>query len=162
MRRSEEARLPFDRMLDALEAPVLLVAGSGTVLHASPSARARHDPLIREALAHGPGRLVGERALRALGRVVPMPMFGRTTWLVQLRKDPGALPLPLSPALRQVANAAIGGATNERIADDLGLTDATVRTYLDRAYRALGVHSRAELIARWGTRRRLDALDAEG
>jgi hypothetical protein len=42
VRRSEETRLPFDRLLDAMEAPTLLVAPSGTVLHATPLG-SRHD-----------------------------------------------------------------------------------------------------------------------
>ncbi len=62
-----------------------------------------------------------------------------------------ALPLPsqLSGRRRQVAERAVQGATTETIALELGLSPNTVRNHLKAVCRALGLRSRAELVARY-------------
>jgi DNA-binding NarL/FixJ family response regulator len=42
----------------------------------------------------------------------------------------------------------VSGASTRSIAHEIGLTVATVHTYLKRIYSKLGVHSRVELVAR--------------
>jgi DNA-binding CsgD family transcriptional regulator len=51
----------------------------------------------------------------------------------------------LTPSERQVVELAVEGLTNPRIAQKLFLSTNTVKTHLQRAYRKLGITSRAEL-----------------
>lgn len=62
-----------------------------------------------------------------------------------------ALPIPttLSGRRRQVTVLAVQGASTDQIATELGLSPNTVRNHLKAACRALGVRSRAELLARY-------------
>jgi DNA-binding CsgD family transcriptional regulator len=41
------------------------------------------------------------------------------------------------------------GYTDKQLADRLGISCSTLRTYLDRMFRRFGVHSRAALVAGW-------------
>jgi DNA-binding CsgD family transcriptional regulator len=60
---------------------------------------------------------------------------------------------PLTPRERDVVGRLLSGSSTRQIADDTGLTVATVNTYLKRIFAKLGVHSRVELVARvTGTR----------
>jgi DNA-binding CsgD family transcriptional regulator len=60
---------------------------------------------------------------------------------------------PLTPRERDVVGRLLSGASTRQIADNTGLTVATVNTYLKRIFAKLGVHSRVELVARvTGTR----------
>lgn len=58
--------------------------------------------------------------------------------------DPAA---GLSPRLRQVFAALLGGEPEKRIARRLGVSPATLHGYVKQVYRAFGVSSRAELLA---------------
>jgi DNA-binding CsgD family transcriptional regulator len=58
----------------------------------------------------------------------------------------------LTPREEQVARRAAAGATNREIAADLSMSAKTVEADLARAYRKLGIHSRAELGALMGRR----------
>lgn len=71
--------------------------------------------------------------LRHLG-VTPPPASGRTR--------AGA---PLSPSERRIVELAMAGRSNREIAAELHLTTSTVEFHLTRAYRKLGIRSRAEL-----------------
>jgi DNA-binding CsgD family transcriptional regulator len=62
--------------------------------------------------------------------------------------DEPQLPEVLSPAEREVVAAAMRGCTNAQIARERGSSVRTVANLLGRAFRRLGVHSRAELAAR--------------
>lgn len=55
---------------------------------------------------------------------------------------------PLSPRLQKVVDRMLLGEKPVQIAQALGLTEDTVRTYQKLAYVALGVHSQIELVAR--------------
>ncbi|MBN1653887.1 MAG: response regulator transcription factor [Deltaproteobacteria bacterium] len=55
---------------------------------------------------------------------------------------------PLTRREKQVVTLLISGCSTRAIAEQTGLTVATVHTYLKRIYAKLGVHSRVELIAR--------------
>jgi DNA-binding CsgD family transcriptional regulator len=52
----------------------------------------------------------------------------------------------LPPRLAKVAGLVIDGLTDKRIAQRLGLTFSTVRTYVRQIYRRMGVHSRVGLV----------------
>jgi DNA-binding CsgD family transcriptional regulator len=41
------------------------------------------------------------------------------------------------------------GYTDKELAQRLGISSSTLRTYLDRLFRRYEVHSRAALVARW-------------
>jgi DNA-binding CsgD family transcriptional regulator len=64
-----------------------------------------------------------------------------------LRRPAGAA---LTPREEQIARRAAAGATNREIAADLYISAKTVEANLARAYRKLGIHSRAELGALMG------------
>lgn len=53
----------------------------------------------------------------------------------------------LTPREQTIAELAISGAGNSKIADELGIADTTVRNHMSRVLRKLGIRSRAELIA---------------
>lgn len=55
---------------------------------------------------------------------------------------------PLTRREKEVVALLVSGASTRGIAEQTGLTVATVHTYLKRIYSKLGVHSRVELIAR--------------
>lgn len=55
---------------------------------------------------------------------------------------------PLTKREKEVVALLVAGSTTRGIAEQTGLTVATVHTYLKRIYSKLGVHSRVELVAR--------------
>jgi DNA-binding CsgD family transcriptional regulator len=55
---------------------------------------------------------------------------------------------PLTKREKEVVALLVSGASTRQIAEQTGLTVATVHTYLKRIYSKLGVHSRVELVAR--------------
>ncbi|HEX2029005.1 MAG TPA: response regulator transcription factor [Nitriliruptorales bacterium] len=62
------------------------------------------------------------------------------------RADPSPIG-QLTARERQVLEALIGGATNTRIAESLGISRHTVRTHLQNIFAKLGVHNRLEAVA---------------
>lgn len=64
-------------------------------------------------------------------------------------------PLALTGREREIVNLVAQGLTNAAIADELFLTERTIKNYLSSVYAKLGVHTRAEAIVAWlGTERR--------
>jgi DNA-binding CsgD family transcriptional regulator len=55
---------------------------------------------------------------------------------------------PLTPREKQVVAMLVSGCSTRAIAGQVGLTVATIHTYLKRIYSKLGIHSRVELVAR--------------
>jgi DNA-binding CsgD family transcriptional regulator len=55
---------------------------------------------------------------------------------------------PLTKREKEVVVLLVAGGSTRQIAEQTGLTVATVHTYLERIYSKLGVHSRVELVAR--------------
>jgi DNA-binding CsgD family transcriptional regulator len=55
---------------------------------------------------------------------------------------------PLTKREKEVVVLLVSGGSTRQIAEQTGLTVATVHTYLKRIYSKLGVHSRVELVAR--------------
>jgi DNA-binding NarL/FixJ family response regulator len=47
----------------------------------------------------------------------------------------------------------VSGLSDKEIASALGIPLATIRTYVSRIYKALGVHNRLGLAAKWAGRR---------
>ena len=69
----------------------------------------------------------------------------------------------LTPRQREVAALLVlTGLSYKQIADRLELSDGTVRTHTEKIYRALGVHSRAELTVVLRVHEEAPALDAGG
>ena len=58
-----------------------------------------------------------------------------------------------SPRQRQILDFAARGSSDKQIAQALGLSVATIRTYLHRFYTDYGVHNRTEAVAIWLSRR---------
>jgi DNA-binding CsgD family transcriptional regulator len=56
---------------------------------------------------------------------------------------------PLTPAERRVLNALLNDRTEQAVADELGLSQATVHTYCSRIARKFNVRGRAGLMALW-------------
>lgn len=74
--------------------------------------------------------------------------------LIELGNAGGLSPPPapverLSPRMRQVARLLNEGHTQQEAAEILGLQRHTVHDYVKQIYRRLGVHSRAQLLARF-------------
>ncbi len=66
----------------------------------------------------------------------------------------------LPPSLRAVAELVAAGLGDKEIAAELSVPLATVRTYVARCYRRLGLRSRVEL-ARWVWRREVSRRPSE-
>ena len=69
----------------------------------------------------------------------------------KLKKPPSIEKEVLSPMLRKVLKALCQDLKNWQIANELFISEDTVKTHLKRLYKALGVKDRAEAIA-WGKR----------
>jgi DNA-binding CsgD family transcriptional regulator len=82
-----------------------------------------------------------EKAMLALARPHVAELHARRDR--ELRGEPNLTPRQWE-VLRRVAT----GASNTRIARDLGLSEATVRKHLENAFLRLGVQSRTEAVAR--------------
>lgn len=81
--------------------------------------------------------------LRLAKGVIELNAWGDHVWLV--RVDPGNASPQLSPRERRVAHLFASGHSYKEIARVLGLTPATVRTYLRNAYLRLGVKNKVQL-----------------
>ncbi|WP_437735261.1 helix-turn-helix transcriptional regulator [Sorangium sp. So ce1335] len=128
---------PAERSAGALPAPLAgaLGAAAGTPgAGAAPWTRRTRDGHLRVDL-------------------VPFAEQGRTLWAVELREGavaaaPATWRGRLTDRQVEVAERVLRGWDNALIADDLGCTPATIKKHLQRVYDALGVPSRAALIAR--------------
>jgi DNA-binding CsgD family transcriptional regulator len=81
--------------------------------------------------------------------------LGASLWVARCESEldrlglrPGASGDELTPSERRVAELAASGLTNREVAGELFISPKTVEANLARAYRKLGIHSRAELGAR--------------
>jgi two-component system, NarL family, nitrate/nitrite response regulator NarL len=93
----------------------------------------------------------GERSLidcldkvSAGGRWIPQDLLVRASALRERQKSD---PLnTLSERERQLSELVAEGLRNRAIADELGLSEGTVKVYLNRIYEKLGISSRTELV----------------
>lgn len=103
----------------------------------------------RRAKQKGTAKESLEQALAIFERL-PAPLWaekaGNELARVGLRRSSGEL----TETERRVAELAASGLTNREVAAQLFLSPKTVEANLARAYRKLGIHSRAELGARLG------------
>jgi DNA-binding NarL/FixJ family response regulator len=93
------------------------------------------------------GREEVARALRAVGEGNVYIQGEVTAPLVAgLADDHDAVPR-LSPREHQVLQLLADGLENKQIATELGISEATVKTYVKGIFERLGAHSRAEAVA---------------
>lgn len=76
------------------------------------------------------------------------------------------LPMPkeglrLSEREGQILSLISAGLSNKRIARELGISESTVRTHLERLYVRNDVHTRAEAVSLWATLNRTEPAPAK-
>jgi DNA-binding CsgD family transcriptional regulator len=98
----------------------------------------------------------------AVSFVPPSVRTGPARWLLLLRETCHTLQIPplwralLTPRQQEVTEAVLRGWDNRLIAGELGCATATVKRHLQTIFDALGVQSRASLIASAAAQRRGD------
>jgi DNA-binding CsgD family transcriptional regulator len=91
--------------------------------------------------------------------------IGSRLWAERAREEIDSIELPangpdgLTPTEELVARMAASGSTNREVAKSMHVSPKTVELHLGRAYRKLGIHSRAELGAHMAVR--IEAAEAE-
>jgi DNA-binding NarL/FixJ family response regulator len=71
-------------------------------------------------------------------------------WIRRRWRDPlDSEQMDLPPRPRQVLRCLLEGDSNKQVASRLGLSQETVKEYVNRIFRCFGVQSRQELLARW-------------
>jgi DNA-binding NarL/FixJ family response regulator len=128
IRDYDGSTLRFDR------ARTLLLAGR---IHRRAKAKALASEALHEAL----------REFRSFGALAWAAQAERELSRVNLRPT---APAELTETERRVAELAASGLTNREVADRMFIAIKTVEANLARAYRKLGIRSRAELGARMG------------
>lgn len=124
-------------LIDVLPQPVFLVDERGALLHANLRARTLW-PARPTWLRGAPTRISP-----GLAHVVRAPLRDLRAWLVlPSRDDAAGLRLALPGALVSTADALARGLTDKEIAEATLRPFATVRTYVERLYRHLGVQHR--------------------
>ncbi|MFW5921226.1 MAG: LuxR C-terminal-related transcriptional regulator, partial [Polyangiales bacterium] len=144
-------------VLDQFDQPAYLCTGVGEVQYANRSAR-EHAPSppswLLQRVANGDGDdgagpragVSGAQLVRLDQGLTLVVMPARTASPDDAPPDNGESPLHgLPPRLARVAELVAAGLTDQEIADHMGLTHKTVRTYVSRIYRRLGVSNRVML-----------------
>jgi DNA-binding CsgD family transcriptional regulator/PAS domain-containing protein len=131
-------------LLDASDQPIWLLTTRGTVVFANATAcelGADGARAARRAAGHPDDARFSISRLSIGGESLAM-IVGRTS-------------LPsrhLSPSLARVADRVAAGLSDKQIAGELDASLDTIRTYVQRIYRQLGVHNRVQLAATWRRR----------
>ena len=123
------------------------IIGVGCVLLEVPRTDTRYsspDVQLRSAASHADTQLFLPPVL--LSQSAPLRMLERDS----VALGPTASLLPAS--LARVAERVAGGLTDKEISIELGMPLSTVRTYVQRIYRRLGVTNRVALSLRWSRR----------
>jgi DNA-binding CsgD family transcriptional regulator len=141
-------------VVDMFREPAFLVDAQGATVYANDAARiayAAPPSWLGAALSDGPRSSFPESRIMELGGgagdakvylVIPCPSLSPA--LQAAAASPG-----LSPALERIASLLARGLADKDIATELALPLATVRTYVTRIYRRLGVSRRAEFVRHW-------------
>jgi DNA-binding CsgD family transcriptional regulator len=137
------------------------VAGALTVIEEADRAAGSPAPFEGAWTLLAKGRMLRrDRQKRAAADVLEQAIMrfeqlGARPWVDTARHElkrvglrPPA-PLDLTESERRVAQLVAGGLTNREVAAALFMSPKTVEATLGRAYRKLGIHSRAELGARF-------------
>lgn len=148
---SAPAQRPWDRFALAEPSGLLLFAGLriGQAMGAAcPGWAGTRLPLaVQQALARAPCSIqVGGGTGPGAGKACRLQLDPCGS-LVAIRMASDARPPPLSPRELSAAMLYAQGQSHKDIAAALGLTPATVRTYLRTAYAALGVSNKLALVA---------------
>ncbi len=143
-------------IIDLFTEPAYVVASSGRVLYANAGAK-RVFPQTPLWLA----KVVSttDNPITPLCRVQRIESAEGSLYLVvptdavwpPAAPDPRALTI-LPPSLNAIANLLAMGLADKEISQRTGRNLSTVRTYVTRIFRRVGVHSRGEFIALWSTR----------
>ena len=134
---------PVDLLAELLQGyrhPAALTSDAGVVVRMNAAALGEVDQQPGEAAAiiKGWPPLATVRTPDELTFVLRCPTRTAVTTAPPTR----ALP----PRLAKVASLVINGLTDKQIAQRIGLTFSTVRTYVRQLYRRLGVHNRVGLV----------------
>ncbi|MGV1047888.1 MAG: helix-turn-helix transcriptional regulator [Solirubrobacterales bacterium] len=158
----------LERGLAEQHAAVVLVDRGGEIAFASARGAAllgAYFPAERVGALPGP---VADWLGRPRGAAIPAPLPARGEagaltvraqpdgdggWLLTLEEEPVPTPerlraLGLTRRQAEILSLLAAGAKTEQVAADLYLSRATVRKHLENVYARLGVHSRAEAVAR--------------
>jgi len=156
------ARLARGRAL-ALGASGEAAAGLATALEGAALA-ARHDLAVEEGRCRLVAGMLARRAKRKAGArsqleqaAALLEAGGATAWAARARAElvrvmPPAAGEELTPTEERAALLAAGGLSNRRVAAGLSISVKTVEANLARAYRKLGISTRAEL-GQWAATR---------
>jgi DNA-binding CsgD family transcriptional regulator len=173
--RAERSRIPWSLAVSARCRGLLLAAQGDQVGAAATLARAlaEHEdsPVpferARTLLLQGQvfRRLKQKRQAREAleGALAIFSELGAEPWAGRAREElqrvaPRRAPLDLSPTELRIARLAASGLTNDAIAAEVFLTRKTVEANLARAYRKLGIRSRAQLARALDARARAPLL----
>jgi DNA-binding CsgD family transcriptional regulator len=126
------------KLVDAFDAPAWVLDAKSRVVHASVGARrSRQDP--PSAKESNDGGL----------RVIPITLDGEACRVViaspKTLAASDATRNELPPSLQRIAELVVRGLSNRDIAEQTGRSLATVRVYVARIYRHLGVRGRVDL-----------------
>lgn len=131
-------------LLDLFDEAAYLVSGDGEILFANSVARGAHGPAPTwVAAAVSPE---GADATKPC-RVARVDLDLDAHVVIPCAASLAELP----PSLRPIAERLARGLSDKEIAAELDVPIATVRTYVARVYRRLDVHTRSELVRRFGT-----------
>jgi hypothetical protein len=146
-------------VMDAFSEAAFLVDDTGEFVFANHAARREFPTLpvwLRSVVS------LDNRELQQLcrtTRVTQVSGSGRSVYLVVPCPElvPPSTPDPrqeiqLPPSLARIGRLLAQGKSDKEIANDADLPLSTVRTYVTRIFRKVGVHSRGEFIRLWATR----------
>jgi Bacterial regulatory proteins, luxR family len=151
----QERRAQIEVVMSAFAEPAFLVDAQGALLYANPSARDAF-PDTPAWLLHAMG--MGHDELKALVRLVPLDAGAPVALVIPaaelVPRAGDTPPVALPDSLSRVGELLALGMSDKEIAGQADLPLSTVRTYVTRVFKKLGVHSRGELMRLWSAPRR--------
>lgn len=141
---------PYEPLVEMFDEPVFLVTPAGDLVHANRAASLRY-PEPPAWLPRTVALTDEEDAEEPPPCRVADIETGGGDRLYLVIPERGASPVSLEelpPSLRRVARLLADGLSDKEIAEACELSFATVRTYVTRIFKRMGVHNRTELAAR--------------